>query len=329
MEKEKHLSVEEMSEEEYRAYIRRRRRIAAARKKRKQRKRMIRLGCFITAVACLGTIFVLFAAFRNSNLWNRINNAEIFFARGESSQSKKTAYFSESQSKEFEKLRLYKQENAGRYIAYSEKNPQLTDEDVVWRVNSMLDYEMYNHDVRVFGYDDLYIIVNKYYKVDEDYCPPDLVTLDGVQVRESTKTAFEAMRKEAQKNALSLRVVSGYRSVSYQRDLYNRYLASDSQKNVDRYSARPGYSEHHTGYAIDLFGSTDGLRNFENTPEYSWVKENCHKYGFIIRYTKENEAVTGYESEPWHLRYIGVEAATDMHNKNIGSFEEYKAKYLG
>ena len=126
----------------------------------------------------------------------------------------------------------------------------------------------------------------------------------------------------------SIRIVSAYRTVAYQRGLFNRYLESDKMENVLRYSAKAGYSEHHTGFAIDIVAPNGSLRGFKGTKESDWVEKNAHKYGFIIRYTEENQSITGYESEPWHLRYLGAEAATDMASKGIGSFEEYKVKFI-
>lgn len=222
----------------------------------------------------------------------------------------------------------YKEEYENRYASYATQNPQLSDEDVVWMVNANQDKPKYNYDIPVSGYDDICIIVNKYYKVPDGYSPPDLVNVDGQKMRKEAADAFVKMRNDASRENLRIRAVSGYRTVSYQRGLYNRYLSSDSQENVDRYSARPGYSEHHTGLAVDVFGSVDGLRQFENTPEFPWVRDNCYKYGFIIRYFEETEDITGYESEPWHLRYVGARVSTDMKEKGINSFEEYHAKYL-
>lgn len=222
----------------------------------------------------------------------------------------------------------YKEEYENRYTSYAAQNPQLSDEDVVWMVNANQDKPKYNYDIPVSGYDDICIIVNKYYKVPDGYSPPDLVNVDGQKMRKEAADAFVKMRNDASRENLRIRAVSGYRTVSYQRGLYNRYLSSDSQENVDRYSARPGYSEHHTGLAVDVFGSVDGLRQFENTPEFPWVRDNCYKYGFIIRYFEETEDITGYESEPWHLRYVGTRVSTDMKEKGINSFEEYHAKYL-
>lgn len=228
----------------------------------------------------------------------------------------------------FASFPYYKEENEERYTSYAAQNPQLNAEDVVWMVNANQDKPKYNYDIPVSGYDDICIIVNKYYKVPDGYSPPDLVNVDGQKMRKEAADAFVKMRNDASRENLRIRAVSGYRTVSYQRGLYNRYLSSDSQENVDRYSARPGYSEHHTGLAVDVFGSVDGLRQFENTPEFPWVRDNCYKYGFIIRYFEETEDITGYESEPWHLRYVGVEVSTDMKEKGINSFEEYHAKYL-
>ena len=217
---------------------------------------------------------------------------------------------------------------AERYDAYSLLNPSMSVEDVVWRVNANLDKPKYEYDVPASGYDDPYIIVNKYYTVPEDFRPPDLQSFDGFLMRSETGKAYTEMRNAAAAEGYSIRAVSAYRTVEYQRNLYNSYLAGDAFENVERYSARPGHSEHHTGMAIDLFGSTDGLRNFQYTPEYPWVKENCHKFGFIIRYTETGEEITGYEFEPWHIRYVGTAVSTDMKLKHIDTYEEYYAKYL-
>jgi D-alanyl-D-alanine carboxypeptidase len=222
----------------------------------------------------------------------------------------------------------YKKENQSRYEDYALIHTELDEADIVWMVNANQDKEKYNYDIPTDGYDDVKIIVNKYYKVPDDYAPSDLVLVDGQKLREEAATAFVEMRNDALREGLKIRAVSGYRAVAYQRSLYNRYLSSDSQESVDRYSARAGYSEHHTGLAVDVFGSKDGLRQFVNTPEFPWVRDNCYKYGFIIRYLEETEEITGYESEPWHLRYIGIEASTQMKEEGINNFEEYHAKYL-
>lgn len=234
----------------------------------------------------------------------------------------------EEEKSPYEEFDYYKEENLHRYEDYASLNPQLSADEVVWRVNSWQDkpkYEFYNE---VSGYDDITIIVNKYYKVPGDYRPPDLINVDGHLMRQETAEAYKKMKADAAAEGKNFYVVSAYRSVEYQSNLYNSYLAEDSKENVDRYSARAGFSEHHTGMALDLFGTKPGLREFENTPEYPWVRDNCYKYGFIIRYWEETEDITGYEAEPWHIRYVGTDVSTRMKEENIKTFEEYHAKYI-
>ncbi|MBM6808687.1 M15 family metallopeptidase [Faecalicoccus pleomorphus] len=100
---------------------------------------------------------------------------------------------------------------------------------------------------------------------------------------------------------------SGYRSYSYQSSLYNNYVNSYGQAQADRFSARPGYSEHQTGLAFDLKHSNGTL--VETTPEVNWIAAHAHEYGFIVRYPSGKESVTGYMPEPWHLRYVGDQAS--------------------
>ncbi len=292
-------------------------RISEKRRKRKIRRiknAMILFLCIVIIVACLSMI-----AYLVNRGFTGVKTSGIFSENQIEQTQPENVYASFS---------YYKEENQSRYEDYAHENPTLEPADVVWMVNANQDKQKYNYDIAVSGYDDVKIIVNKYYKVPDDYAPTDLVTVDGQRLREEAATAFKRMRNDASGQGLKIRAVSGYRTVEYQRGLYNRYLSSDSQENVDRYSARPGYSEHHTGLAVDVFGSTDGLRQFVNTPELPWVRDNCYKYGFIIRYLEGTEDITGYESEPWHLRYVGVDVSTDMKEKGINNFEEYHAKYL-
>jgi LAS superfamily LD-carboxypeptidase LdcB len=114
-------------------------------------------------------------------------------------------------------------------------------------------------------------------------------------------------------------MISGFRSYSTQNTLYNKYVARDGKAEADRYSARPGHSEHQTGLAFDL-NSLD--QSFENTKEGKWLAENCWKYGFIIRYPKGKESVTGYMFEPWHVRYLGKEVAKKVYESGK-CLEEY------
>ncbi len=119
------------------------------------------------------------------------------------------------------------------------------------------------------------------------------------------------MRADDSSQGLSLWIASGYRSYTYQNGLYSMYVKNRGKEAADTFSARPGHSEHQSGYAFDLNSVTDA---FANTKEGIWVNENCYKYGFILRYPKGKDNETGYKYESWHLRYVGTELAEKLYN---------------
>ena len=104
--------------------------------------------------------------------------------------------------------------------------------------------------------------------------------------------------------------------------MYNDYVANYGVDYANNCSAKPGYSEHQTGLAVDVMGSNNDYNKFEYTKEFEWMKSNAHLYGFILRYPKGKEHITGYKYEPWHYRYVGDIAST-IYNRNI-TLEEYK-----
>ncbi len=160
-------------------------------------------------------------------------------------------------------------------------------------------------------YIDGILIANKTYPLPSNYNPGE------------NKEARAALNKmfadaKAEKN-LDMWVCSGFRSYNVQKGLYNSYVRRDGVKNADRYSARPGYSEHQTGLAFDINYADS---RFTGTPQAVWLAENAHKYGFILRYPEGKESVTGYMYEPWHYRYIGVENAEKIYASGL-TLEEY------
>ena len=177
-------------------------------------------------------------------------------------------------------------------------------------------------------YIDGYLIVNKSYPLDEDYIPSNThkkITKDtsicAECLVEDAYNAFEKMREDASKDGCTIWVQSGYRSYNYQKTLYAKYVKKDSIEKADTYSAREGYSEHQSGYAIDL--NSVNL-SFENTKESKWINKNAYKYGFIVRYPKGKEKITGYTYEPWHIRYVGEELASELYNNgDWQTLEEY------
>lgn len=154
------------------------------------------------------------------------------------------------------------------------------------------------------------LLVNKKYSLPSTYNPG---------VNQTAYNALKNLQKNASAAGFNIPTISGFRSYTYQKNLYNKYVAKDGQAIADTYSARPGHSEHQSGLAFDV-GAIDD--NYGNTPAGKWLTENCHKYGFIIRYLKGKEDITGYKYEPWHIRYVGVDHATKIHNKGI-TLEEY------
>lgn len=144
------------------------------------------------------------------------------------------------------------------------------------------------------------------------------------------RAAYNAMAKEAQKAGIELIAFSTFRGYARQKELYEGYVAKDGQENADRYSARPGFSEHQTGLAFDIgeAGREEhwASASFGETEAGKWVAANAHKYGFILRYPEGMEQITGYMHEAWHFRYVGKEAAAEIYEQGI-TLEQYLGVY--
>lgn len=179
-------------------------------------------------------------------------------------------------------------------------------------------------------------VVNKTRPLPSGYVPDDLVVPDvrlrlaasneQMQASNTIVPALKEMFAAANADGVMLVFGSGYRSETLQRQFYNSYVAQDGQAAADRLSARPGTSEHQTGLTFDatsLSGTCHLETCFESTPEGAWLLEHAHAYGFIIRYPEGKEHITGYSYEPWHLRYVGVELATEMKDTGIQTLEEF------
>lgn len=155
-------------------------------------------------------------------------------------------------------------------------------------------------------YIDGIMIVNKTYSLPEDYNPGGILP--------EVKEAFSIMQSDAAQEGLKIYISSGYRSYKRQAYLHEKYIKRDGEEKADTYSARAGYSEHQTGLCIDLNSISD---SFSNTPESKWVSEHAHEYGFIVRFPEGKEELTGYKYESWHLRYIGIDKATEVYNSGL------------
>ena len=183
--------------------------------------------------------------------------------------------------------------------------PQPTESQVTGKLTNNGSY----YSVRG-KYDDI-IIVNKKHGLSKDYNPGENPT---------AKAAFVRLRDDMINQGLNVgRSYSGFRSYDYQKTLYDNYVSRDGQAAADRYSARPGFSEHQTGLVFDLTDKSGNL--LEDARASQWLKDNAHNYGFIVRFQAGKEASTGYMPEAWHIRYVGKEAK-DIHDSGL-SLEEY------
>lgn len=170
------------------------------------------------------------------------------------------------------------------------------------------------------------VLVNKKHCIQPlSYAPSDLVTVNGATISAKAADDFQALFAAAQAAGQPLSVTSSYRSYSTQVATYNYWVSISGASGADEYSARPGYSEHQTGFAVDFANSTGScsLDCFGTTSQYTWLQENAATYGFIQRYYAGKENVTGYMAEEWHYRYVRPTVALDMKDKGILTLEEY------
>jgi len=229
------------------------------------------------------------------------------------------------------KLSFFNTSYLDRYIEYKNKNINYSNEKIVINVNIGIDNNFYTNIKECININTTYVLVNKFYKLNKNYIPKNLEYINskygnGMLVKEA-RIAFEDLSKAALNDNMRIMAVSAYRSYNYQNNLYDNYVKSDGKEKADTYSARPGHSEHQTGLAIDVSNGTLPFTSFGKTKEFEWMLENAYKYGFILRYTKEYETITGYITETWHYRYVGIKIASYIYN-NPMSFEEYYIRFI-
>lgn len=187
-------------------------------------------------------------------------------------------------------------------------------------------------DTRTTDDGDLLVVVNKYHAVSNNYTPKNLVTIDdkygtwkNMQLKAEAYDAYVKLYNDAKAQGFDLKLCSTMRSYETQRTLYNNAVKNKGKEVANIRSAYPGRSEHHTGLAIDVTSASMGWglkQDFADYPDGKWINEHCQEYGFIIRYPKGKTDITGYDYEPWHLRYVGVEAATYIMENDL-TLEEY------
>lgn len=220
--------------------------------------------------------------------------------------------------------------NYDRYVAYSDETGE-DEKTTVIHVNLNMDREEYVDvdEVEKFSSD---MLVNKYHYLDESFEPDDLIVIsdkytDGEEYRANREAvaALIQLFEAAKLDGLEMVVNSAYRSYDDQVGIMEFYRKWYGDSYVEKYVAKPGFSEHQTGLAFDVGSTTENV--FADSEEYKWMQENAYKYGFIMRFYKKGETITGFRSEPWHYRYVGKEIAEYIHNHNI-TFEEYYVMFL-
>ena len=261
-----------------------------------------------------------------------VNEVNLIISKGDDKsvsdfvKREKVKYIEEFLSVDYAKL-----ENLDRYVAYKEKENDDAETTVLY-VNMDFDKEDYVDPLVIDEFDD-YVLVNKHRQLSSEYVPDDLVTIDEeyvksdeeIEIERNVAKAFYDMAEAASKEGLELMVSSGYRSYKDQEEITNTYLELYGQNYVDNYVAKPGFSEHQTAMSLDI--ASKSVNTFVNSDEYTWMMDNAYKYGFILRYPKSKEDITGYKCEAWHYRYVGKKIAKYIKENNI-TYDEYYVMFL-
>ena len=246
----------------------------------------------------------------------------------------------ENKNNEFEKISYYKAENLNRYLEYQEKNKNYSTEKIVTYVNIGLDKEFYSFVKDADMSYGINILMNKYNKLKEDYTPNDLEEIDSKyfingntkvrNLKKEAKEAFEMLSQKSIENGTPVYGQSAFRPYEMQEGLYNNAVSNYGKAQADIDTARPGFSEHQTGLAIDVSSTKGGnMLYFDSSESFKWMNENAHKYGFILRYEEDKTDITGFMYESWHYRYVGIKVATDMYeNYPDLTYEEYYVRFI-
>ena len=226
------------------------------------------------------------------------------------------------------------EKNLDKYLTYITDNNSTDYDNVISIINVRSNEDWYNNPTDSNLEDNELILTNKFNKLPDNYEPDDLVDISNVysygenqKLRKNAYDAFINMFNDAKKDNITLIINSSFRSYQEQEETYNNYKSWYGTEEADKIAARPGFSEHQTGLSVDIMTYGANRNNFEETDAFKWLNDNAYKYGFILRYPKDMEYLTGYSYESWHYRYVGKELASFIKDNNI-TFDEYYAYYL-
>lgn len=232
------------------------------------------------------------------------------------------------------KEKYYIDKHLEEYLAYIKEN-KCNNATAILKINTYTNYDFYSHDIEAKNLSNT-MIVNKFYKLKEDFVPNNLVDISNLyawgtdnKAQKEVLDAFIRMQKDClDQTGLKLLINSAYRSYKEQEEVYNDYVKKNNEEYADTIAARPGHSEHQTGLSLDIFSTKDPkIKTFGESDTFKWLKDNAYKYGFIIRYPKDKEDITGFNYEPWHYRYVGLDIAKEIYEEDI-TYEEYYEYYL-
>lgn len=219
------------------------------------------------------------------------------------------------------------------YVDYYTEDSDQTITHAVAMVNVGANKDHYTDVKQTDTSKDELILVNKYNQLPKDYAPEDLTDISiqycygDNEVSNEVYQKYISMYNAAKEEDLYLIITSAFRDYEFQDQLWNQYAKSQGEEWADSVAARAGHSEHQTGLTLDIVTYNSNMNEFENTDEFKWLQKHAHEYGFIMRYPKDKEDITGYDYESWHYRYVGVETATKIHELGI-TYDEYYAYYL-
>ena len=315
----------------------------AKRRKRRRLKKGVKLVALLIVVAIFVSIFAVNKY--NEYLYHQTSEYKLLQVGYEMDDVKKILeYFNNDyinsliENKKDDTLvnlmheKYFIKENLDRYFDYIKKNKNMELTLVVAHVNTNRDYKYYEHTKATDMSKGNLMLVNKYNYLDKDY-KPDLVNasasyaFEGNSCTQEVYEAFVNMADEAKGEDIILIINSSYRSYDDQESIWSSRKKAYGTAKADAYAARAGFSEHQSGIAIDLAQFKYDYEDFEETPAFTWLSEHAQDFGFILRYPKDKEDITGYSYESWHYRYVGVDAAKKIKSEGI-SFDEYYAYYV-
>lgn len=220
------------------------------------------------------------------------------------------------------------------YLKYYKDNKDKGLTDVVAIINTNTNNDFYTNTKETDVSKNELMLINKYNYLTASYNPDDLEVFTNVyaygenqSLRKDAYDAFIEMWNSANKDGYKLIVNSSYRSYDEQKKIYDDYSSWYGEEDADKKAARAGYSEHQTGLAVDIQSYCSQNKDFEECEEFTWLTNNAYKYGFILRYPKDKEYLTGYKYESWHYRYVGKKVSKYIHDNDI-TFDEYYAYFV-